>query len=404
MPDTPIIKGGATPNDSNPRVIGGTYPEEVDWIAQGIRDGAGKGVNANRLRTLMEGLGNNFTEETEEIPGDIFKSGPQLDNGGDIELCTFIAAACVFIMIKRHLPKVGIKVTAGNNQFFQNFQDAQGRLLDSNHRKGKAINFEIKGIDPNTSYGEMNSKQQQKINDVEEILQSITAGNKWFQYINEYKKGTRDGDKRNNFLISMGGPCCPPPDDSGAVVEYNENLEVINQHCDWWEGYVNRQGKKLKKPKPTGEYGYIEGVSEKLTAIGLASRIRPHIEIVDLYQVVQSSDEINDECPGNFDKLKVVLPKIKKPSIKWPKSPEVNITSNFKGSIKIKFTTNKSLTTSLGNQYFDTYMRKSYATGRTKSEYFKGKNNKKGGQGGRNESNLNRGDGVFGKISVRGSI
>ena len=81
------------------------------------------------------------------------------------------------------------------------------------------IGYDEKG---GVDFEDLKEKDQIKINDVEDILMSVTAGNKYFQYINEYKKGTRDGDPRNNFLMSMSGPCCPPPKDGNIYIEYNE--------------------------------------------------------------------------------------------------------------------------------------------------------------------------------------
>ena len=56
MPDLPIIKGGATPNDSDPLVVGGEYPSGIDWIEVG-RPFANQGTMANRLRVVMNRLG-----------------------------------------------------------------------------------------------------------------------------------------------------------------------------------------------------------------------------------------------------------------------------------------------------------------------------------------------------------
>ena len=105
MPDPPVIQKGATPNDSNPTVVGGTYPSDVDWIEAG-RPFARKGINANKLRTVMNRLGaDNFQEQTDALPGNIRFSGPQLDNAGDITYCMFLAATCVFSLIRKNYPK-----------------------------------------------------------------------------------------------------------------------------------------------------------------------------------------------------------------------------------------------------------------------------------------------------------
>tara|TARA_Y100000385_G_scaffold218258_1_gene227528 strand:+ start:2039 stop:3265 length:1227 start_codon:yes stop_codon:yes gene_type:complete len=380
MPDSPIIKGGATPNDSNPQVIGGTYPNGVDWIEAG-KPFANQGIMANRLRVVMNRLGtDNFQEQNEEIPGDIYRSGPQLDNGGDINYCMFLAATCVFQLIKKFHPKIGIKITAGNNQFFQNFQNAKGELLDSNHRRGTAINFKIIGIEDNKSFNELKEKDQNKINAIENVLQSVTAGNKYFQYINEYKKGTRDGDPRNNFLISMSGPCCPPPTDGNIYIEFNENGLVKQQHCDWWEGFVRANLGSLEKSERSGNEGdydaYIEGIDEKLTAIGLA--LNNIIQIVDLYDIAEAwADEYNPsdsddfveilrDCPGG-SRLRVKLPSFFNKGVNL-EFPSINVIKSFSG-IKIKFT-GISKVREKGRDYGDRN-EKYYAKG-AKPRYLKG--------------------------------
>ena len=88
-----------------------------------------------------------FQEQADRIPGDIFHSGRQLDNAGDITHCMFVSAACVFMMISEFLPDVGIEIIAGNNQFYKNFVNSKGKRLDNNHVRGRGINFVVKGID-----------------------------------------------------------------------------------------------------------------------------------------------------------------------------------------------------------------------------------------------------------------
>lgn len=355
MPDPPVIQKGATPNDSNPTVVGGTYPSDVDWIEAG-RPFARKGAMANRLRTVMNRLGaENFQEQTDAIQGKIRFSGPQLDNAGDITYCMFLAATCVFTLIRENYPKIGIKVTAGNNQFYSNFQDSNGNLLDNNHKKGKAINFEIIGVDNNKSFEELSKKEINQINQVEEVLQAVTAGNKYFQYINEYEKGTRDGDPRNNFLISMCGPCCPAPKEGNIYIEYNSNGDIIVQKADWWPDFVDDNEKSSNKikagtqynPSPAnrdGEYdGYIEGVEEKEIAIGLA--LLNQIEIVDLYDIVESygdeyivdKEEIKrtfKECAGKLVVRGPGLPPVRIPPIPFPQSNKIK--DKARGKIRRK--------------------------------------------------------------------
>lgn len=407
MPDLPVISGGATPNDSNPQVEGGEYPGGVNWIEAG-KPFANQGIMANRLRVVMNRLGtDNFQEQNEEIPGDIYRSGPQLDNGGDITYCMFLAATCVFQLIREFNPKIGIKITAGNNQFFQNFQNSKGELLDSNHRRGTAINFEIIGIENNKKFSELKEKDQNKINEIEDVLMSVTAGNKYFQYINEYKKGTRDGDPRNNFLMSMSGPCCPPPTDGNIYIEYNENGKVASQHCDWWRGFVSANLKTLEdslKTESEGSYdAYIEGIDEKLTAIGLAIGPGiPSLEIVDLYSIAEAwQDQYNNsdsddfvelikDCPGRLYikeptfYAKGVDISFPKGSIKIPKIEFNKINFKFSGKDKLR---------QKGKDYGG--RNEMYFVGRYKSEYF----GKGGGQKKRNAINSNRGGGFLGSKS-----
>jgi hypothetical protein len=335
-PDPPKKGTTATPMDSTPLVVGGEYPSEVDWIEVG-KPFANQGVMANRLRGVMNSLGSdNFQEQTDAIKGDIKLSGPQLDNAGDITYCMFLAATCVFSLVKKNNPKIGIKIIAGNNQFFKNFQNSDGELLDNNHTKGKAINFEIVGIDNNKAFEELKPKDQNKINAVEEVLQAVTAGNKYFQYVNEYKKGTRDGDPRNNFLMSMSGPCCPAPEEGNIYIELNSNGDVIRQYADWWNEFCNDNDKKtnLNNPNPSqreGKYdGYVEGIDEKETAIGLA--IMNIVEIVDLYDIAEAyrdeyvidAEEVKDFLDNCVPKLKIKYPPTLKISI-----PKINITLKF---------------------------------------------------------------------------
>ena len=404
MPDLPIIKGGATPNDSDPLVIGGEYPSGVDWTEAG-KPFANQGIMANRLRVVMNRLGaDNFQEQNEEVPGDIYRSGPQLDNGGDINYCMFLAATCVFQLIREFNPKIGIKITAGNNQFFQNFQNSKGELLDSNHRNGKGINFEIIGIENNKKFSELKEKDQNKINEVEDVLMSVTAGNKYFQYINEYKKGTRDGDPRNNFLMSMSGPCCPPPTDGNIYIEYDQRGKVANQHCDWWGGFVSANLKGLEaslKTESEGSYdSYIEGIDEKLTAIGLAVGNAPSLEIVDLYSIAEawqdqynSSDsddfvEMLEDCPG---RLYITKPPFFNKGVEWgfPKGsielPKIKLPNfGFAGRDKVR---------QKGKDYGG--RNEMYFVGRYKSEYMK----RGGGQKKRNAIGSNRGGGFLGSKS-----
>lgn len=306
-----------------------------------------------------------FKEQIDIISGDKYHSGPQLDNAGDITYCMFLAATCVFQLISREHKKVGIQITAGNNQFFENFRLPTGELTDSNHRRGQAISFEVLGIPNNKTFDELSKKNQSKINEVENVLQAVAAGNKYFQYINEYKRGTVDGDPRNNFLMSMSGPCCPPPDEGGIWIELNQHGKVIRQGADWWVDFVSdnsmmlrQAGDNITNPNPnetygtynpsvrTGYYsGYIEGWDEKETAIGLAMDLNPSVEIVDLYDISEAwageydSEGILDfikDCPGKIN-VKIPPAAVRDTEINWPtlnlftKWPKFNLNIKYSG-------------------------------------------------------------------------
>jgi hypothetical protein len=407
MPDPPIIKGGANPNDSNPQVIEGTYPNDVDWIEAG-KPFANQGAMSNRLRVVMNRLGvENFQEQIEATPGDIYRSGPQLDNAGDITYCMFLAATCVFSLIKKHNPKIGIKITAGNNQFFQNFQNSKGEILDNNHIRGKAINFEIIGIDNQKTFDEFKPKDQNKINAVEEVLQAVTAGNKYFQYINEYKKGTRDGDPRNNFLMSMSGPCCPAPEEGNIYIEFNKHGVVIRQYADWWNEFVNDNttmftansgGTNPNPSKRKGDYdAYVEGVDEKETAIGLA--IMNIIEIVDLYDIAEA---YQDEYVTDPEEIKSFLEKcIPRFKATYPTLLTKGIEFNFPS---FKFPTFSIPKRKRLREKAEGYTKREdkYYVGRTKPRYLKGGKFFKVGKTGRRQVKGTPLSGNFGTLSAKG--
>ena len=329
--EDPTKKGGtATPMDSPPAVIEGEYPEGVDWIKKG-ENYAGRGKNANKLRATMRVLNGLpadpekglFQEQAERVKGDIFRSGRQLDNAGDITHCMFVSAACVFMMINEFLPEVGIRIVAGNNQFYRNFKDSKGRRLDNNHVKGRAVNFEIMNIDnEKVKNGTLTEEELDIIDEVETILQRVAAGNRHFQYINEYDLESQDGDPRYNFHMSLSGRCCFEDKNGGIYIEYDEDDEIVRQGTHWWNSFLgdsinlsteedNTVIPYRKGYDPTnweGEFdGYVEGVRYKEISIGRA--LLNGIEIVDMNDVVSGfnlegfekeelADEMFKDCGG----------------------------------------------------------------------------------------------------------
>ena len=351
MPDPTIKKGGATPMDSNPTVVQGTYPDNVDWIKVG-ENYAGRGKNANKLRSTMRVLNNLptdpswglFQEQADRIPGDIHHSGRQLDNAGDITHCMFVSAACAFMMISEFLPDVGITIIAGNNQFYKNFVNSKGKRLDNNHVKGRGINFEVKGIDKErVKNGTLTSDEQDILDEIETILQRVAAGNRAFQYINEYDLEGQDGDPRYSFNMSLSGKCCDE-EKGGVYIEYGEDEEPVNQGTHWWNDFVEdtislsteEDGTKIPYKKGydpsnwTGEFeGYVEGVRYKNAAIGRA--LLNEIEIVDMHDVVSGfnmrefpkedlAEEMFKDCGGGHEEIniKIPIPLIPLPNINFP--------------------------------------------------------------------------------------
>ena len=350
MTDPTKKKGGATPMDSNPTVVQGTYPNDVDWLKIG-ENYAGRGKNANKLRATMDVLNNLptnpktglFQEQADRIPGDIFHSGRQLDNAGDITHCMFVSAACAFMMISEFLPDVGIEIIAGNNQFYKNFVNSKGKRLDNNHVRGRGINFVVKGIDnEKVRNGTLSSDDQNIIDEIETILQRVAAGNRHFQYINEYDLETQDGDPRYSFLMSLSGKCCDE-EKGGVYIEYGENEEPVNQGTHWWNDFVEDSIKLTTEGDDptipyragydptnwTGEFkGYVEGVRYKEASIGRA--LLNEIEIVDMHDVVSGfnmgefakenlAEEMFEDCGGGHEELGIRFPLPPLPNINFPK-------------------------------------------------------------------------------------
>ena len=118
------------------------------------------------------------------------EKGNEISNNGEItdELSNKVIE--LFNIIKRRLPEVKIKVTAGNDRYHSN-------MSGSLHPKGMALDFTIKPTKYNSS--------------IEEILKDFRDKNPGFRYINEYVNKSKNWTG-GHFHIS-----------------YDKGFEVINK-------------------------------------------------------------------------------------------------------------------------------------------------------------------------------
>jgi len=289
--EEPKPAGGATPMDTNPAVVEGKYPSE-DYHGAEFAD---KGVNANKLRQILKSLG---YRETRTVIASNQWSGPQLDNGGDISNEILDAASCVFFMIKKIRPDLKITVTAGNNTFYKYFKNEAGEILDNNHRRGYGLNFTVSGVSTaHARNDDLTEKEKQILDDVEEILQRISAGNKYFQYINEYTAVTKKGDHKYNFHISVSGAPVMGMDEK-VWVRTDKKGKTLEQGAMWWEGFnkdnVETNYTYVPAQREGNYFGFSEGLKEKEMSIELAKNNQlPIIDIKSVNYLVQ--DEYNIE-------------------------------------------------------------------------------------------------------------
>jgi len=130
--------------------------------------------NANNLRRVLAELG--YTEK-----------GTELDGGGDITKEMSVAAASVFRTISSELPNLKVRVTAGNDNYHQNFQNSNSR-----HKSGRAVDFTIT---PATS---------SNISEINTILQGYAVGNNAkFRFLDEYTNATANATG-GHFHMSWG--------------------------------------------------------------------------------------------------------------------------------------------------------------------------------------------------------
>ena len=133
----------------------------------------GSTPNADRLRSVLTGLGYN-------------EKGQEISSGGDITLQTANATISVLTTIKSLLPSLSITVTGGNDLYHQQLS------YNSRHSRGTGIDFVISPATPSN------------VNEIENILLGYAAGNNPnFRFINEYASPTKAATAKH-FHISWG--------------------------------------------------------------------------------------------------------------------------------------------------------------------------------------------------------
>lgn len=126
------------------------------------------------------------------------EKGSEISNNGEITDELSSKAIELFNVIKRRLPKVKIKVTAGNDRYHSN-------VSGSLHPKGMALDFTVKP----TKYNSM----------IEDILKDFRVKNPGFRYMNEYVKKSKNWTG-GHFHISY---------DKGVEVMNKKGLNPINK-------------------------------------------------------------------------------------------------------------------------------------------------------------------------------
>lgn len=130
----------------------------VELLKEKISESKQLDESAEDLRRTLSGLG--YKEK-----------GNEIDNNGEItdELSDIVSE--LFHIIKKKLPKVQIRVTAGNDRY-------HSRSGDSLHPKGKALDFTVKPSRFNS--------------EVENILRDFRMNNPGLKYVNEYDKRSKN--------------------------------------------------------------------------------------------------------------------------------------------------------------------------------------------------------------------
>lgn len=117
------------------------------------------------------------------------EKGNEIDNNGDITDELSDKVSKLFQTIKKKLPKVHIRVTAGNDKYHR-------KSKNSLHPRGKALDFTVKPTRFNSQ--------------VEKILMDFRSNNPGFKYVNEYDKRSKNWTG-GHFHIS-----------------YDEGVDIIN--------------------------------------------------------------------------------------------------------------------------------------------------------------------------------
>lgn len=126
------------------------------------------------------------------------EKGNEISNNGEITDELSNIAIELFNTVKRRLPKVSIKVTAGNDRYHSN-------MSGSLHPKGMALDFTIKPTKYNST--------------VEDILKEFKTKNPGFRYINEYVNKSKNWTG-GHFHISY---------QKGVEVMNKKQLKPINK-------------------------------------------------------------------------------------------------------------------------------------------------------------------------------